>query len=94
MTFLNIKKNSTFCKYQALGTACCEECNGADLFDGGACFLLPLVTAQLHGAVNVGLSVVGAQDEQPEDHHTTNITRTLLQLKSWEIKALKYTHSL
>lgn len=33
-------------------------------FDGGASLLLPLVAAQLQGAVDVGFSVVGAQDEQ------------------------------
>lgn len=33
-------------------------------FDGAPSLLLPLVAAQLQGAVNVGFSVIGAQDEQ------------------------------
>ena len=33
-------------------------------FDGAASLLLPLVAAQLQGAVNIGFSVIGAQDEQ------------------------------
>lgn len=34
------------------------------LFDGAASLLLPLVAAQLQGAVDIGFSVIGAQDEQ------------------------------
>lgn len=37
---------------------------GPHLFDGAAGLLLPLVAAQLQGAVDVGFSVIGAQDEQ------------------------------
>lgn len=33
-------------------------------FDGTASLLLPLVAAQLQGTVNIGFSVIGAQDEQ------------------------------
>lgn len=33
-------------------------------FDGAASLLLPLVAAQLQGAVNIGFSLIGAEDEQ------------------------------
>lgn len=33
-------------------------------FDGAASLLLPLVAAQLQGAVNIGFSLIGAKDEQ------------------------------
>lgn len=36
-----------------------------DPFDGAARLFLPLVAAQLQGAVNIGFSVIGAQDEEP-----------------------------
>lgn len=37
---------------------------GTDPFDGAAGLLLPLMAAQLQGAVNIGFSVVGTQDEE------------------------------
>lgn len=45
------------------------------LFDGTASLLLPLVAAQLQGAMDVGFSVIGAQDEQSEEPQQKHIQR-------------------
>lgn len=43
------------------------EVKRTHLFDGAACFFLPLLAAELQRAVNVGFSVVRAQDEESEN---------------------------
>lgn len=59
---------------ESLGTG-----KGTNPFDGASGLLLPLVAAQLHGAVNIRFSVVGAQDEQSAGERRTkdcsNVTK-------------------
>ena len=58
---------------------------GSNRFDGAASFLFPLMAAQFKGAVDVGLSVIRAQDKQTGTHKDktkgkNNISQTLIRL--------------
>ena len=58
---------------------------GSNRFDGAASFLFPLMAAQFKGAVDVGLSVIRAQDKQSGAHKDktkgkNNISQTLIRL--------------